>query len=148
MKRTTLLCFALIALVALAFSPAFAADAPADDKAAPEATSYIDAEQHELSANLEKYQGKKVSVKGPFLFTGSDFCYQVRKTTINTKDYLCFALGPMNLVRFYLKKDHEQIPQLMSLRKGAVVKAFGTFDSMGIDYKFIVVDKLEMENPK
>jgi len=54
----------------------------------------------------------------------------------------------MNLVRFYLKKDHEQIPQLMSLRKGAVGKAYGTFDSMGIDYKFIVVDKLEMENPK
>jgi hypothetical protein len=131
-------------------SPAAAQSAtmPAHAASAPAPVTYIEVTQAELSGNLEKYADAKVAVKGDFLFTGSDFCYQVRKTTINTKDYLCFALGPMNLVRFYLKKDHEQIPELMSTKKGQMIKALGTFGSLGVDYKFIIVDKLEIEAPK
>lgn len=131
-------------------SPAAAQPAtmPAHVASTPAPVTYLEVTQAELSGNLEKYADAKVAVKGDFLFTGSDFCYQVRKTTINTKDYLCFALGPMNLVRFYLKKDHEQIPALMSTKKGQMIKAFGTFGSLGVDYKFVVVDKLEIEAPK
>lgn len=124
------------------------ATAPAHAASVPAPITYLEVTQAELSGNLEKYKDAKVAVRGDFLFTGSDFCYQVRKTTINTKDYLCFALGPMNLVRFYLKKDHEQIPLLMSTKKGQMIKAFGTFGSLGVDYKFLVVDKIEVEELK
>lgn len=135
-------------MAAPAAVPAQPATMPSHVASTPAPVTYIEVTQAELSGNLEKYADAKVAVKGDFLFTGSDFCYQVRKTTINTKDYLCFALGPMNLVRFYLKKDHEQIPALMSTKKGQMIKAFGTFGSLGVDYKFVVVDKLEIEAPK
>ena len=125
-------------------APAQPATAPSHATSVPAPITYLEVTQAELSGNLEKYKDAKVVLRGDFLFTGSDFCYQVRKTTINTKDYLCFALGPMNLVRFYLKKDHEQIPLLMSTKKGQMIRAFGTFGSLGEDYKYLVVDKLEV----
>lgn len=106
---------------------------------------YEKVSQAALSKKLEKYRDKKIAVEGSFLFTGSDFCYQIRKTKINTKDYLCFALGPVSVVRLYLKKDHEQVPLLMSVKKGQKVKAYGTYDFLGADYKYIVVDRIELE---
>ncbi len=109
---------------------------------------YVEYTQGQLSSDREKLNGTKVLVKGSFLFTGSDFCYQIRKTKINTRDYLCFALGPLNLMRFYLKKDHPQVKELMGVKKGAKLSAYGTYDSLGNDYKFIVVDRFEMVNGK
>ena len=107
-------------------------------------TEYVPATQPELTRNMNDYIEKTVAVEGTFLFTGSDFCYQIRKTKINTRDYFCFALGPVNLIRFYLKKNHIQVPALMSLKKGSKIRAFGTFDAMGRDYKFLVVDHFEV----
>lgn len=106
------------------------------------AADYKVVSQAELVAAPETFQGQKVKVVGTFLFTGSDFCYQVRKTTINTRDYLCFALGTPSLVRLYLKKDHPQVETLMGLHKGATVEAVGIFDFVGANYNFMVVDEI------
>ncbi len=108
---------------------------------------YTPVTQTELIANKEQFQGKKVSITGVFLFTGSDFCYQIRKTKINTRDYFCFALGTPSLVRLYLKKDHPQADQLLNLRRGTKVTAYGTFDFLGADYNFMVVDGFTVEDP-
>ena len=106
---------------------------------------YEPVSQTELIANKARYQGKKVQVTGVFLFTGSDFCYQIRKTKINTRDYFCFALGTPSLVRMYLKKDHPQADELLNLRKGTRVTAFGTFDYLGADYNYMLVDGFRVE---
>ncbi len=106
---------------------------------------YVPVTQTELIARKKDFQGKKVSVSGVFLFTGSDFCYQIRKTKINTRDYFCFALGTPSLVRLYLKKDHPQADELLNLRKGTRVTAYGTFDFLGADYNFMVVDGFTVE---
>ncbi|WP_025323065.1 hypothetical protein [Deferrisoma camini] len=100
--------------------------------------------QSELVSNRDAYKGKKVQVTGVFLFTGSDFCYQIRKTKINTRDYFCFALGSPSLVRLYLKKDHPQADQLLNLRKGTKVTAYGVFDYLGADYHYMVVDGFDV----
>ena len=107
-----------------------------------EAGLYKDTTQGDLVAAPEGFQSQKVRVTGTFLFTGSDFCYQIRKTTINTRDYFCFALGTPSLVRMYLKKDHPQADELLGLQKGATVEAFGTFDFVGTNYNFMVVDEI------
>ena len=98
--------------------------------------------QAELIRDRDSFVGKKVQVKGDFLFTGSDFCFQIRKTKINTKDYFCFALGTPSLIRFYLKKDHEQVEEILNMKKGAELTAFGTFDSSGTDFNYLLVDKI------
>ncbi len=121
---------------------------PVPEKSKPAKTAkveknYAEATQPDLSSGRETFDGKAVVVSGQFLFTGSDFCYQIRKTKINTRDYLCFALGPMNLIRFYLKKDHPQVDELLKVKKGTMIKAFGTFDSIGNDYKYVIVDHFE-----
>ncbi len=108
-------------------------------------TAYEEVSQADLVKAPEQYDGKKVSVTGTFLFTGSDFCYQIRKTKINTRDYFCFALGSPSLVRLYLKKDHEQADRLLNLKKGAQVTAYGTFDHLGVDYNFLVVDAISVK---
>ena len=107
--------------------------------------TYIEVSQADLSKDMEKYGGKKVSVTGPFLFTGSDFCVNIRKTKINTKDYFCFALGPISLVRFYLHKKHPQAMEIINVKRGAVLTLEGTFDYLGQDYKYVVVDKFTVE---
>jgi len=106
---------------------------------------YQEVSQADLVKAPEQYEGKKVSFTGTFLFTGSDFCYQIRKTKINTRDYFCFALGTPSLVRLYLKKDHEQADQLLNLKKGSKVTAYGTFDYLGADYNFLVVDAIAVD---
>jgi hypothetical protein len=115
---------------------------PGGLQAAVDASQYREITQSELVADREGLQDQKVHVVGPFLFTGSDFCYQIRKTKINTRDYFCFALGEPSLVRMYLKKDHPQADTLLGLKKGAVVDAFGTFDFVGSNYNFMVVDEI------
>ena len=116
--------------------------APVGAGLAVEAGLYKSTTQADLVAAPEGFQSQKVHVAGSFLFTGSDFCYQIRKTTINTRDYFCFALGTPSLVRMYLKKDHPQADQLLGLQKGTQVEAFGTFDFVGSNYNFMVVDKI------
>lgn len=108
------------------------------------AETYVEVSQADLSKEMEKFAQKKVSVTGPFLFTGSDFCVNIRKTKINTKDYFCFALGPISLVRFYLHKKHEQAMEIINVKRGAVLKIDGTYDYLGQDYKYVVVDKFEI----
>ena len=108
--------------------------------AAPVKKEYTEVTQAELSSSRTNFDGKDVLVSGQFLFTGSDFCYKIRGTKINTLDYFCFTLGPVSLVRFYLKKDHPQVEELLKVKKGMVIKAYGNFDSMGNDYKYVVVD--------
>jgi hypothetical protein len=132
---------------ALAFSadpaPAASGASSTSSKSAGE-KKYIEVSQGDLSSGRENYDGKDVLVAGQFLFTGSDFCYQIRGTKINTRDYFCFAFGPVSLVRFYLKKDHPQVDELMKVKKGSTIKAYGTFDSIGNDYKYVVVDRFEV----
>ncbi len=106
---------------------------------------YAQVSQADLIKSPDQYDGKKVRFTGSFLFTGSDFCYQIRKTKINTRDYFCFALGTPSLVRLYLRKDDEQADRLLNLKKGAVVTAYGTFDHLGVDYNFLVVDGITVE---
>ena len=125
-------------LLALALGPGMAA-------AELDAAQYEKTTQADIVADREGFQDKKVHVVGTFLFTGSDFCYQIRKTKINTRDYFCFALGTPSLVRMYLKKDHPQADKLLGLEKGATVEAFGTFDYVGSNYNFMVVDEIVVE---
>ena len=109
-----------------------------------EAVEYVEMTQGQLGAGGDDLNGAHVLVKGQFLFTGSDFCYQIRKTKINTRDYLCFALGPVSVVRFYMKKNHEQVAELMKMKKGTKLIAYGQFDSTGSDYRYVLVDRVEM----
>lgn len=109
-----------------------------------QAGDYRAATQAELVGKADVYVNQKVQVTGTFLFTGSDFCYQIRRTKINTRDYFCFALGTPSLVRLYLRKDHEQADELLNVKKGAQVTAYGTFDSLGADYSYVVVDAIEV----
>jgi len=109
--------------------------------------SYQKVSQADLIKDQDAYQGKKVKLEGEFLFSGSDFCYQIRKTKINTRDYLCFAISnssPLGNVRLYLKKDHPQADQLMNLKKGVQITAYGTFDFIGKDYNYVVVEEIEV----
>ena len=128
-------------LIAVFLVAAFVFALPLSALAAKE---YTPSTQAELTRKMDSFLEKDVSVEGTFLFTGSDFCYQVRKTKINTRDYFCFALGPVNLIRFYLKKNHIQVPELMALKKGAKIRAYGQFDAMGRDYKYMIVDHFEV----
>lgn len=151
------ICLLLLAFFVAIPAMAFAADpAPAAKPAAPAAAAapaapaapadkkYVEVTQGDLSSGRESFEGKDVALSGQFLFTGSDFCYQIRKTKINTRDYLCFALGPVSLVRLYLKKDHPQVEELLKIKKGVTLKAYGNFDSIGNDYKYLVVDRFEV----
>lgn len=109
---------------------------------------YKETTQGELVAKREAFLGKKVQVSGVFQFAGSDFCYQIRKTKINTKDYFCFALGVPSVVRLYLKKKHPEADQLLAVKKGDKVTAYGVFDSTGADYNFMIIDHIVVEKAK
>ncbi|GAB4276886.1 MAG: hypothetical protein Kow0092_32680 [Deferrisomatales bacterium] len=128
---------ALVTALWMAATPAWGQQCDPDE--------YPEVSQAEIVGNRDAYQGKKVQVSGTFLFSGSDFCYQIRKTKIHTKDYFCFALGTPSLVRLYLKKDHPQADVLMNLRRGAHVTACGVFDYLGADYNYLLVDRIHVE---
>ncbi len=105
-----------------------------------DAAAYAPATQADLVKNPADHIGKKYQVTDPFQFCGSDFCVQIQKTKINTKDYYCFTLGTVCLVRMYIKKDHPEAPLVLKLRKGEKVTVYGTFDYMGSNYHYIVAD--------
>ncbi len=98
--------------------------------------------QEELVKGPQQHVGRKYQVTDPFQFCGSDFCVQIQKTKINTKDYYCFTLGTLCLVRMYIKKDHPEAAQVLKLKKGEKVTVYGTFDSTGSSYNYIVADHI------
>lgn len=109
---------------------------------------YKAATQADLVRNPAENQGKKFRVVDDFQFCGSDFCVQVLKTKINTKEYYCFTLGALCLVRMYVKKDHPDAALVQKLRRGDKVTVYGTFDSMGSNYNYLVADHLVVEAKK
>ncbi len=129
MRQALWLSVVVIAL--LAPPAAFGEFNPADYKAAT---------QGDLVKTPDAYAGKKVQVTDPFQFCGSDFCVQIQKTKINTKDYYCFTLGTVCLVRMYIKKDHPEASRVLKLKKGDRVTVYGTFDYTGSTYHFVVAD--------
>ncbi len=106
------------------------------------AADYAPATQEGLVKAAQEHVGRKYQVTDPFQFCGSDFCVQIQKTKINTRDYYCFTLGPLCLVRMYVKKDHPEAGQVLKLKKGDKVTVYGTFDSTGSSYNYIVVDHI------
>lgn len=104
--------------------------------------------QEELAKNPAAYAGKKFQVTDPYQFCGSDFCVQIQKTNINTRDYYCITLGPFCLVRMYLKKGHPDAAHVEKLKKGDRVTVYGTFDYMGSNYRYMVVDRMVLEKEK
>jgi len=110
--------------------------------------SYTAITQEELVKDPDVHVGKKFRVTDPFNFCGSDFCVQIRKTDINTKDYYCVPLGSLCLVRMYVKKGHPDAPTVEKLKKGDRVTVYGTFGFMGSNYRYMIVDRLVFEKEK
>jgi hypothetical protein len=109
---------------------------------------YKEITQAEMVAHSKENAGKKFRVTDLFQFCGSDFCVEIRKTNINTKDYYCFALGSPCLVRLYIKKTHPEAQAVMDLKRGEKVTAYGTYESMGSDYHYMVVDHIAVEKKR
>ncbi len=110
--------------------------------------AYAPITQEDLVKNPAAHAGKKYRVTDPFQFCGSDFCVQIQKTKINTRDYYCVTLGALCLVRMYVKKDHPDASLVSTLKKGDRVTVYGTFDYMGSNYRYMVVDRLTVEKGK
>ncbi len=108
------------------------------------AAAYAPATQAELVKTPDAHVGKKYQVTDAFQFCGSDFCGQILKAKINTKEYYCFTLGPVIFLRMYIKKDHPEAPVVLKLRKGDKVTVYGTFDYMGSNYNYLVADHVAM----
>ncbi|MBI5576375.1 MAG: hypothetical protein HY896_08425 [Deltaproteobacteria bacterium] len=108
---------------------------------------YLPATQVELGKKPEAFAGRKVRVTDTYQFCGSDFCVDLHKKNINVRDYYCFAVGPLCVVRMYIKKDHPDAAQFGTLRKGDRLTVYGTFDHLGSNYRFIMVDRLVVEKP-
>lgn len=104
---------------------------------------YTPATQADLMKNPEAFEGRKFRVTDPFQFCGSDFCVRSLLGKFNTRDYFCFALGEVCLVRMYIRKDHPETPRVLKLRKGERVTVYGTFGQIGTDFKYLVVDRIE-----
>ncbi len=104
---------------------------------------YTPATQADLMKNPEGFEGRKFRVTDPFQFCGSDFCVRNLLGKFNTRDYFCFALGEVCLVRMYIRKDHPETPWVLKLRKGDRVNVYGTFGQIGTDFKYMVVDHIE-----
>lgn len=109
---------------------------------------YTPISQTDLVKNPEAHVGKKFRIRDPFQFCGSDFCVQIQKTKLNTRDYYCFTVGTICAVRNYIKKDHPEAQQVLKLRKGDVLSIYGTFDYMGSNYNYIVVDRIVVEKSR
>ncbi len=104
--------------------------------------------QEDLVKDPAAHAGKKFRVTDSYQFCGSDFCVQIRKTNINTRDYYCVTLGALCLVRMYVKKVHPDAPLVEKLKKGDRVTVYGTFDYMGSNYRYMIVDRLVLEKAK
>lgn|GEM_PF-1903744 len=110
--------------------------------------AYTAITQDQLVKDPAAHAGKRYRVTDPFQFCGSDFCVQIRKTDINTRDYYCVTLGSLCLVRMYVKKNHPDAPLVSNLKKGDRVTVYGTFDYMGSNYRYMIVDRLTVEKAK
>lgn len=132
--------FVWLALACLLALPIGSASAKTEFNAADYQTST----QSDLVKNPDAHVGKKYRVTEPFQFCGSDFCFQQRMK-INTRDYYCFTLGPLCLVRMYIKRDHPQAQTVLDLKKGDKVTVYGTFDRMGSNYNYLIVDQVTIE---
>ncbi|GAB4362170.1 MAG: hypothetical protein Kow00128_01670 [Deltaproteobacteria bacterium] len=111
-------------------------------------SAYRPITQEELAKDPAVHAGGKYVVTDPFQFCGSDFCVQIHKTRINTRDYYCITLGSLCLVRMYVKKDHPDAAKVAALRKGDIVTVYGTFDYLGAGYRYILVDRLEVKHSR
>ncbi len=100
---------------------------------------YVKISQCILVRERQSLVGEKVQLTGKFL-EGSNFCETRRG--INTKDYVCFALGKPCIIRLYLKKDNPQVDLLFSLKPGDELTAYGTFNYAGSDYNYVIVDAI------
>jgi hypothetical protein len=109
-----------------------------------DAAKYEPTTQAALAKNPENNVGRKFRVTEPFQFCGSDFCVQ-KKMKINTREYYCFTVGPLCLVRMYIKKDHPDAQSVLNLKKGDKVTVYGIFELMGSDFKYMVVDHVVVE---
>jgi hypothetical protein len=110
-------------------------------------SAYRPATQTDLVKDSKANAGKKFVVTDPYQFCGSDFCFELRKTKINTRDYYCVTLGPLCLVRFYIRKDHPGVETVTMLKKGQNVTFYGTFDYVGSDFRYMIVDRFEVAKP-
>jgi hypothetical protein len=134
MKRTIVWLLMILAL----------ASAPVPARAEFDAGKYQPTTQADLSKNSERNVGKKFRITEPFQFCGSDFCVQ-KQMKINTREYYCFTVGPLCLVRMYIKKDHPGAQAVLDLKKGDKVTIYGTFEQMGSTFKYMVVDHVVVE---
>ena len=90
--------------------------------------------------------GHKVQITGRYL-EGSQFCHVLRKAGINTRDYLCFALGKPCIVRMYLHKKNPQVALLRGLKDGDIITVYGTFDYLASNYNYLILDGLSVPEP-
>ncbi len=109
--------------------------------------AYTAITQEELVKNPDVHAGKKFRVTDLYQFCGSDFCVQIREKNIDTREYYCITLG-LCMVRFYIKKDHPDAAAAANLKRGSRVTVYGTFDFMGSNYRYMVVDRLVVEKGK
>ncbi len=109
---------------------------------------YKEITQAELVKDPEAHAFRKYKISDVFNFCGSDFCAQVLKTKIDTRQYYCFNIGAVCLVRMYLKKNHPDADALSGARKGDKVTVYGTFDFIGSNYNYVVADHVVVEKRK
>lgn len=128
-------------IVALAMLLLVSSAALAEFDAAP----YKEITQTDLVKNPDANGGKKFRISDIFNFCGSDFCAQILKTKINTREYYCFNIGPVCTVRFYLKKNHPDAEALSTARKGDKVTVYGIFDFVGSNFRYLVADHVVVE---
>ena len=108
---------------------------------------YTAISQGELVKNADAHAGKKFRVTDIYQFCGSDFCVTIREKNIDTRNYYCITLG-LCMVRFYIKKDHPDAETAANLKKGTRVTIYGTFDYMGSNYRYMIVDRMVVEKGK
>ena len=109
----------------------------------PNPADYKRITQCVLVRERQSLVGTKVQLTGEFL-GGGNFCYKVPKVNIHTKDYLCFAVGKTCMIRLYLKKDDPGMDLLFRLEPGDEVTAYGTFDYLGTDYNYMILDGISV----
>ena len=109
--------------------------------------AYTAISQGELVKSPDAHAGKKYRVTDTYQFCGSDFCVQIREKNIDTRNYYCITLG-LCMIRFYIQKDHPDALLAANLKKGSRVTVYGTFDYMGSNYRYMIVDRLVVEKEK
>ena len=109
--------------------------------------AYTAITQEELVKDPGVHAGKKFRVTDLYQFCGSDFCVTIRDKNINTRDYYCITLG-LCMVRMYIKKDHPDAAAAATLKRGSRVSIYGTFDYMGSNYRYMIVDRMVVEKEK